>query len=227
MQGLASELNLSETAFLHPDGPVWSLRWFTPRLEVDLCGHATLASAHVLWEREKVAGHLPVLFDTKSGRLRAEKSGDWIVLDFPADPVKVVSTPRALAEALGQDAERTLQGRFDYLVELASEDAVRSLAPDFAKLLQLEMRGLIVTARGNKVDFVSRFFAPGAGVPEDPVTGSAHCTLACYWHGRTKKSVFQAEQISARGGQVRVELVGDRVKLGGQAVTVLRGSLLV
>ena len=232
MRDVACEMNLSETAFLVPksgapqtDG--YQLRWFTPAIEVDLCGHATVASAHVLWEE----GHLPAAvqakFHTRSGLLLADRRGAWIELDFPATIPTPVEPPPSLLESLGTGAKYVGKSRFDYLVEIESEAALRDLTPDFTGLRKLGVRGVIVTARSSspEFDFVSRFFAPGAGVDEDPVTGSAHCALGPYWCSRLNKQDFTAYQASARGGVVRVRVKGDRVILGGQAVTVLRGEL--
>jgi PhzF family phenazine biosynthesis protein len=227
MSDVAREMNLSETAFLVPNRDAYHLRWFTPSVEVDLCGHATVASAHVLWEE----GHLPAgaqaRFDTRSGRLLADRRGDWIELDFPATMAEPAEPPPHLLDALGARAAFVGKNRFDYLVEVASEEALRSLKPDFTALRRLPVRGVIVTARSaaREFDFVSRFFAPGSGIDEDPVTGSAHCTLGPYWSKQMGKNEFTAYQASARGGVVRVSVRGARVILGGQAVTVLRGEL--
>jgi PhzF family phenazine biosynthesis protein len=227
MQSVAREMNLSETAFLHPDGDGYHLRWFTPAVEVALCGHATLASAHVLWEE----GHLPAgrqaRFQTKSGLLTADRQGEWIELDFPATGPVAAPPPAGLLEALGVTPRYVGKSRFDFLLEVESEEMVRALKPDLAALERVEARGVIVTAPGKTsgFDFVSRFFAPRAGVAEDPVTGSAHCALGPYWQGRLGKANFVAYQASPRGGTVRVGVRGDRVRLGGQAVTVLRGEL--
>lgn len=229
-QLLAREMNLSETAFLlaRPDGS-FDLRWFTPRVEVELCGHATLASAHALWE----GGHLPAgaaaVFHTKSGILRAVRAGDgWIELDFPALPGTAVPPPPGLIEALGVEPAAVEKSKFDYLVEVAEEAAVRALRPDFAALAAVEARGVIVTSRSAAagVDFVSRFFAPAIGVDEDPVTGSAHCRLGPYWQKRLGKDSFLAYQASERGGTLRVRVEGDRVTLAGRAATIFRGDLL-
>jgi PhzF family phenazine biosynthesis protein len=228
MQDVALEMNLSETAFLVPEEDGYRLRWFTPTVEVDLCGHATLASAHVLWED----GYLPVdataRFLTRSGRLSATKADGWITMDFPSKPVEQTIDPEILGTALDVRVVYSGMSRFDALVEVKSEAVVRGIVPDFGALEAIEARGIIVTARSDSpdFDFVSRFFAPRCGVPEDPVTGSAHCALAPYWAkklGRTEMVGFQA---SKRGGVVRVRLEGDRVLLGGQAVTVLRGELV-
>ena len=228
MQSVAQEMNLAETAFLNrrPDG--WSLRWFTPTVEIDLCGHATLASAHVLWEESLLGETETARFHTRSGILTAVKRGDWIELDFPATPDEPVDTPDWLAESLGVTPRYVGRSRFDYIVEVEGEDAVRELRPDFGLLKKVGGRGVIVTARSATPDwdFVSRFFAPAAGIDEDPVTGSAHCCLAPFWSRRLNKTSFRARQISARGGELKVNLDGDRVRLGGQAVTVLRAELL-
>jgi PhzF family phenazine biosynthesis protein len=236
MQDVAREMNLSETAFLHPTGDGFGLRWFTPAIEVELCGHATLASAHTLWETGVLDSGATARFHTLSGLLTAKRVGEWIELDFPAKPVEEVAAPEGLAAALGADgAEPVFVGRskFDYLLELPNEEAVRNADPDHRRLASLPVRGVIITSRStaraasaSPFDFVSRFFAPGSGVDEDPVTGSAHCTLGPYWAPRLGKDEMLAYQASARGGIVRVRVVGDRVKLGGQAVTVLRGRLV-
>lgn len=229
MGNVAAEMNLSETAFLLPHGSDWSLRWFTPAVEVELCGHATLASAHALWEEERLLANETARFHTKSGLLTAERSGDWIELDFPAKKEEEIAPPAGLLDALGVgDARYVGRNQFDYLVELPSEEEVRGLRPDFAVLRQLPIRGVIVTSRASTgdFDFVSRFFAPGVGVAEDPVTGSAHCCLAPFWAERLGKNELQAWQASARGGALRVRVVGNRVKLAGHAVTVLRGELV-
>jgi len=229
MGNVAAEMNLSETAFLLPRDDGWSLRWFTPVAEVDLCGHATLASAQALWEEGRLGGGEAARFHTKSGLLTAERSGDWIELDFPAKVEEEIAAPAGLLDALGT-THATYVGRnqFDYLVELPTEGEVRALRPDFSVLRQLPVRGVIVTSRAATADFdfVSRFFAPGVGVDEDPVTGSAHCCLTPYWASRLGKTELRAWQASARGGMLRVRLAGDRVKLAGHAVTVLRGELV-
>ena len=228
MQNVAQEMNLAETAFLTPRPDGWGLRWFTPAVEIDLCGHATLASAHVLWETGQLPGDEIARFHTRSGLLTAVRRGDWIELDFPATPDEPVEAPDGLAESLGVTPRYVGRSRFDYIVEVDGEDAVRNLRPDFGLLKKLGGRGVIVTSRSATPDwdFVSRFFAPAAGVDEDPVTGSAHCCLAPFWSRRLNKTSFRARQISPRGGELKVELKGDRVLLGGQAVTVLRAELL-
>jgi PhzF family phenazine biosynthesis protein len=229
MQAVAAEMNLSETAFLRPHGEdEWRLRWFTPKLEVDLCGHATLACAHVLW-RELAHTQQPLRFQTRSGLLEADREGEWIHLDFPSDPVQGVDPPEGLAKALGQEPEQVLQGRDDLLVVLDQAENLRSLAPDLARLAEIKVRGVIVTALSDQPesDFVSRFFGPRAGIPEDPVTGSAHCTLAAYWGQRLAKTSLRGYQASARGGTVGIHLMGERVRLEGKAVTALRGQLCI
>lgn len=227
MQNVAREMNLSETAFLHRQGDGFQLRWFTPTTEVDLCGHATLASAHVLWEEGHIEPDQPARFYTRSGLLTAVRKGDWIEMDFPAEPERPAMAPPELIEALGVMPEYVGRNRFDYLVSVASEDVVRAMNPNFALLKTIPIRGIIVTAPSSSetYDFVSRFFAPRVGVDEDPVTGSAHCCLGPFWSERLNKCELIGYQASARGGVVRVGVKGDRVILGGQAVTVLRGEL--
>ena len=229
MQRVAREMNLSETAFLvRRSNGEYDLRWFTPAVEVDLCGHATLASAHVLWEEGHLPADVPAVFHTRSGRLSATRHSAWIEMDFPAEPAGTTPAPAELTEALGAEPRYVGRNRFDYLVEVDSQATVERLAPDFARLKKLETRGIIVTARadGEGVDFVSRFFAPGTGVDEDPVTGSAHCCLGPFWQHRLGRDAFTARQVSDRGGLIKVVVRGDRVLLLGQAVTVLRGELL-
>ena len=228
MQQVAREMNLAETAFLVRQQDGFSLRWFTPTIEVDLCGHATLASAHVLWEEQHLRKDETIRFLTRSGTLTAAREPDLIWLDFPATPGR--PAPAVPDLSLGIKANPCYVGRtaFDYLVELESESAVRELLPDVGALARLPVRGVIVTARSDAGphDFVSRFFAPGVGVPEDPVTGSAHCALAPFWAERLNKTEMVGYQASERGGFVTVRLEGSRVRLGGQAVTVLRGEIL-
>jgi PhzF family phenazine biosynthesis protein len=228
MANVAMEMNLAETAFLYPVAEGYILRWFTPAVEVDLCGHATLASAHVLWSE----GHLPptatARFHTRSGVLSCRRVGEWIEMDFPAKLEQPAEAPPELAAALGAELKYVGRNQFDYLVEVADEATLRGLNPDHRLLRQLPVRGVIVTALGTgEFDFVSRFFAPGSGIDEDPVTGSAHTALAPFWGARLGKTDMTGFQTSARGGVVKVRLAGDRVYLTGQAVTVLRGELLV
>ena len=233
MQHVAREMNLSETAFVHKQRDGFTLRWFTPAVEVELCGHATLASAHILYETGLLAPSEQARFHTLSGLLTAERSGPEIVLDLPATPPQAMDAPPGLLEALGVEPRYVGASRFDYLIQVASEDVVRGLEPDFAALKALAtrgiaMRGAMVTSVASTAgyDFVSRFFAPGVGVDEDPVTGSAHCCLGPFWRDRLGKDEMLAYQASARGGVVRVHVKGERVLLGGRAVTVLRGELL-
>jgi PhzF family phenazine biosynthesis protein len=228
MQAVAREMNLAETAFLLRCGDEFGLRWFTPGVEVDLCGHATLASAHVLWEEGHLDPTAEARFYTRSGLLRASRHDDWITLDFPATPPVPCDPPPELARGIGAPIRFCARTPFDYLVEVETEPVLRSLRPDLALLERLGGRGVIVTtaAQGPGIDFVSRFFAPAAGVPEDPVTGSAHCALGPLWGERLGKTSLVGYQASPRGGVVKVALNGDRVLLGGQAVTVLRAELV-
>jgi PhzF family phenazine biosynthesis protein len=226
LQNVAMEMNLSETAFVVPEGDGYRLRWFTPKIEVALCGHATLASAYVLWS-EGYAAEADIRFQTKSGLLRAIRNQSLIELDFPTVPSSPAAPPPEMLEALGVLAKNVGRNQFDYLVEVESEEVVRRIAPDFERLAGTDVRGVIVTSRSAAphYDFVSRFFAPRAGVNEDPVTGSAHCCLGPYWQTRLGKNEFVAFQASSRGGVVHVRVAGDRTFLGGQAVTVCRGEL--
>ncbi len=227
MQLVAREMNLSETAFLRPRDDDFDLRWFTPAVEVDLCGHATLAAAHVLWESGILPRSKQARFHTRSGLLTADSQGDWIEMDFPATLCAPVEPPPGLLESLHVRPLYVGRSRFDYLLELSREEEVRNVRPDFGRLREVAARGIIVTSRSASpgFDFVSRFFAPAAGVDEDPVTGSAHCCLTPFWSDRLKRTAFTARQVSARGGVLRLRLEGDRVRIGGQAVTVLRGEL--
>ena len=228
MQNVAAEMNLSETSFLlERSSGVYGLRWFTPEVEVDLCGHATLASAHVLWEEGIVSHESSLEFETRSGVLRATRQADWIELDFPAEPPKLAEPPPELVAALGVEPRYVGRNRFDYLLEVDSEADVRAVSPDFTELRRLGGRGFIVTSRaqGRAFDFVSRFFAPASGIDEDPVTGSAHCCLGPYWAQRLGRDLLTGYQASSRGGIVQVRVAGDRVHLGGQAVTVFRTTL--
>lgn len=224
MQSVAAEMNLAETAFIER-GATFGLRWFTPTVEVDLCGHATLASAHVLWETGESQSRLS--FHTRSGQLSAARVEGGIQLDFPADPPHPIDEPRGLAAALGATPTAIGQGRSFMLAELAGAATVRGLTPDIDAIAALDAGGVIVTAVGDgESDFVSRFFAPKFGIDEDPVTGAAHCCLAPYWQARLGRNRLLGYQASARGGYVAVEATGPRVLLTGQAVTVLRGELL-
>ena len=229
MQDVAREMNLSETAFLHANGDGYALRWFTPTVEVALCGHATLASAHVLWQERQLPADRTARFHTKSGLLTAERRGDWIEMDFPAKREQAAEPPPGMLAALGLSGARYVgRNEFDYLVEVDAEAQVRALAPDFTGLGRIAARGVIVTSRAASGDFdyVSRFFGPAAGVNEDPVTGSAHVCLAPYWSAKLGRPELVGYQASPRGGIVRTHARGERVGLGGQAVTVLAGELV-
>jgi PhzF family phenazine biosynthesis protein len=230
MQAVAAEMNLSETAFVVPAGDgTWGLRWFTPLLEVDLCGHATLATAHVLWEVGRAPAGSTLRFQTRSGVLSAEPREGWIEMDFPSAAPDEAWAPPDLVEALDVQPAHTATNGTDWLVELRSEAEVRAVRPDIRRLSTIRCRGVIVTAPADdasRYDIASRFFAPSAGVAEDPVTGSAHCCLGPWWARRLGRDDLRAVQVSDRGGELRVRVVGDRVALGGSAVTVMRGELL-
>jgi predicted PhzF superfamily epimerase YddE/YHI9 len=229
MQNVAAEMNLSETAFLREQADGFRLRWFTPAVEVELCGHATLASAHTLWETGRLDRNEPARFHTLSGLLTAEHRGDGIELDFPVTPDEAAEAPAGLGEILGAKVVNFRSSRFDHLIELESEAVVRGLRPDFTRLKSLPVRGIMVTSRAAspEFDFVSRFFGPVVGIDEDPVTGSAHCCLGPYWSKRLGKTEMLAYQASARGGVVGVTIAGDRVRLRGKAVTVMVAELVV
>ena len=226
LRAIAAENNLSETAFFVPEDGDYRLRWFTPHTEVDLCGHATLAAAWVLFEREGASGD-SVRFHTRSGPLTVRRDGDRLVMDFPSRPAEPKEAPKALVEGLGAEPEEVRASARDYLVRYAEEDGVRKLRPDFGRLRTLDRLGVIVTAPGTGCDFVSRFFAPSVGVPEDPVTGSAHCTLAPFWAERlgAGEAWMEARQISARGGRLACRARGDRVDIAGRAVLYLEGAI--
>lgn len=227
MQNVAREMNLSETAFLEKRDDGFNLRWFTPSVEVELCGHATLASAHALWEIGYLSLKEQARFFTKSGLLTAEFKDGWIEMDFPGEPETAISPPADLSKALGVSFKYAGKNRFDYLVEIDSEKILRRINPDFTLLATIPMRGIIVTSPSisKEYAFASRFFAPQVGVNEDPVTGSAHCCLAPYWGAKLGRNEMVGYQASSRGGVVRVRVAKDRVHLSGQAVTVLRGEL--
>lgn len=228
MQAVAAEMNLSETAFVRRSGDGYSLRWFTPQVEVPLCGHATLASAHAIWSAGIHPPTEPIRFHTQSGVLICERRDGFIEMDFPATPAQEVEPPPDLLDALGVSATYIGKTQFDHLVVVENAEAVRSLSPDFRKLKNIATRGVMVTSRSDdpRYDFVSRFFAPAVGIDEDPVTGSAHCCLAPYWANVLGKTEMTAFQASSRGGVVQLRIVGDRVILGGEAVIVWRGELL-
>lgn len=226
MQSIAAENNLAETAFYVPTEAGFHIRWFTPTVEVDLCGHATLATAYVLFFLENYA-HDEINFDSRSGILNVRKEGDWLVLNFPADSIhKQLLSPPALLEALGDISPvEILRGKTDFMAVLESEEQVRTLQPDIIVLSTLPARGVIITAPGDSVDFVSRFFAPQSGIAEDPVTGSAHTTLTPYWADKLGKTEMEALQVSARGGVLKTKLIGDRVEIAGQVKLYLRGTI--
>lgn len=229
MQAVAAEMNLSETAFVRRLADGYQLRWFTPTVEVDLCGHATLATAHALWTAGIAERHEPLCFHTRSGVLTCTRDGEFIELDFPSLPASAVPPDQSLLDALGVNAAQFVgRSKFDYLVVLAAPGMVRSLRPDFGKLSEVPTRGVIVTARSDdpRYNFISRFFAPAVGINEDPVCGSAHCSLAVYWAEQLGKQELMAHQSSARGGVLRLRLNAGRVVLGGQAVTIWQGELL-
>jgi PhzF family phenazine biosynthesis protein len=228
MQDVANEMNLSETAFLVQQEDGYNLRWFTPAVEVDLCGHATLASAHILWEQGLLPPDAEVRFFTRSGLLSAARKASWIELDFPAEPAEQTAIPEKLLSALGVDIQYVGKNRFDFLLEVDSAETVRKMTPDFTLLRTISARGFMVTSRSDssEYDFISRFFAPAFGINEDPVTGSAHCCLGPYWAKKLGKEELTAFQASARGGVVKVRVGDDRVYLGGQAVTVMRAIIL-
>lgn len=230
MQSVAAEMNLSETAFLVPHSEGWRLRWFTPMVEVDLCGHATLACAHVLWSEGIVPEDYTLSFDSRSGVLKADRGEDGLIwLDFPEKPGAPAVEPPGLAEALGARPRAVYSNGMDYLAEMESERTVVELRPDVAALKKVPCRGIIVTSKAERpgADFVSRFFAPAVGIDEDPVTGSAHCMLAPYWAARLGRTELTGFQASRRGGTVLTKLDSGRVALGGRASTVLRGELAV
>ena len=229
MQAVAAEMNLSETAFVHAlDGEAgrFGLRWFTPTVEVDLCGHATLASAHVLWETGRLTADVAARFETRSGVLTAHRAGDEVALDFPADPVAGAEPDPGLLEAIGLRDAAASTGRIGWVLEVPDERAVRAARPDFTRLAEFDLAVLTARADDAAYDFVSRCFGPKFGIDEDPVTGSAHCALGPYWAERLGKNELTGYQASARGGVVRVRVDGDRTVLGGRAVTVIRGELV-
>ena len=229
MQAIAAENNLSETAFCVPEGEGYGLRWFTPLKEIDLCGHATLATAHVLFEHLGFAG-AEIVFSTRSGALRVTRAGDRLAMDFPAKAVEPCAAPAALIEGLGRMPLEVYGGR-DYLAVFADAAEVRALRPDPRRLAELDRHGVIVTAPGGAgdgdVDFVSRFFVPKFGVDEDPVTGSAHCSLTPFWAARLGKATLEARQVSRRGGRLQCTLAGERVILRGRAVTYMAATIEV
>ena len=229
MQNIAGEMNLSETAFLVRVEDGYNLRWFTPAVEVELCGHATLASAHTLWETGLLDKGSTARFHSLSGLLTAKRRGDWIEMDFPARPEQEASAPAGLLNAIGETPFYVGKNKYDFIAAFDSEEQVRRLQPDITALKALSVRGIMVTSTSStgEFDFVSRFFAPGSGIDEDPVTGSAHCCLGPFWKERLGKNEMRAYQASRRGGVVNVRVAGERVILGGQAVRVMQGELMV
>lgn len=229
MRNLAYEIGFSETAFMWPEGESLRLRWFTPQAEVDLCGHATLAAAHILWEQGRLPHDQAAQFLTRSGTLTVTQNINTYLMHFPAEPAISCPCPAILPEALGQYPLYIAKNKFDYLVVLAHEDEVRDIRPDYELISRLRARGLIITAQANMegYDFVSRFFAPAVGINEDPVTGSAHCCLGPYWADRLHKNELTGLQVSKRGGKVGVTVQDNQVILSGNCVTVLKGELLV
>jgi PhzF family phenazine biosynthesis protein len=223
LQSIAAENSLPETAFIKGGGGAYEIRWMTPVQEIDLCGHATLASGHVIFEVLE-PGLDKVVFQSKSGPLRVDKEGDRLVLEFPSRPPKAIAPPPSLATILGATPREVLKAR-DLMAVFETEAEVRGLKPDLHAMLTLDTFGVIVTAPGSDVDFVSRFFAPARGIPEDPVTGSAHCTLVPYWSKRLGKKSLTARQVSARGGELVLEDHGERVRIGGRTVQYLEGTL--
>lgn len=225
MQNIALENNLAETAFFVPNGDSYDLRWFTPTVEMDLCGHATLATGFLIFDVLGTDKKI-LRFQTRSDELTVEKDGDKYVLDFPSRPGVATDVPTALIEAIGKEPKEILKSR-DYLFVYESEADIRAISPDFAAMVKASPDNVIVTAKGDNADFVSRFFAPEVGVWEDPVTGSAHCTLIPYWADRLGKNELFARQVSSRGGELFCELRGDRVRIGGHATLYLKGEIYV
>ena len=226
MQKIAEENNLAETAFYVPQRDKFHIRWFTPTMEVDLCGHATLATSYSIFQYTDYPKSV-IEFTSRSGILKVEKQGDLLILDFPIDILQTVETPLALIEALGATPKETLKGLTDYMLIFETEAQVKAFKPDFKKMAEVECRGIIVTAKGSNCDFVSRFFGPQSGGDEDPVTGSAHTSLVPYWAKVLEKNEFKARQISARGGDLACTLIGNRVKIAGKVAPYLIGEITI
>lgn len=226
MQFIAEENNLSETAFFVKNEAQFEIRWFTPTNEIDLCGHATLAAAHIIYSELDYEREI-IEFNSKSGKLTVEKKNDWYTLNFPSEEIEEIVTPKLLKEALNVPILKTYQGKWKLLVELENETTIKNLTPDFSKLTQLEASGIIVTSLGDKVDFVSRFFAPKIGINEDPVTGSSHTVLIPFWAEKLSKNNFEAIQLSKRTGYLKCTYLNDRVEMSGQAITFLKGKLTI
>ncbi|MEO5909522.1 MAG: PhzF family phenazine biosynthesis protein [Pelobium sp.] len=225
MQKIAAENNLSETAFLVKEKEQYHIRWFTPSVEVDLCGHATLAAAHILFEFGFEQGNEITFFSQKSGILRVERTGDLLTLDFPSDEFYKVPVSEEILASFDLIPFEAYRGKTDYMIVFESESEVKSIIPDFVQMAKIDCRGIIVTAKGTQVDFVSRFFGPKSGVNEDPVTGSAHTTLTPYWSRKLDKTKMKAKQVSEREGDLEVEDCGDRVKISGRCITYLKGEI--
>jgi predicted PhzF superfamily epimerase YddE/YHI9 len=225
MQSVALENNLSETAFAVEEEGRYVIRWFTPDVEVDLCGHATLAAAHVLFHHLDHPGNRIDFHSPRSGDLGVEREGQLLILDFPVDEIREIPVPAGVSEALHKSPVKAYEGKSDLMLVFASHNEVESMNPDFTKLATLGGRGVIVTAMGQDVDFISRFFAPQAGIPEDPVTGSAHTTLTPYWSRVLGRKKLKARQVSARGGELECEDLGERIKISGKAVTYMTGEI--
>ena len=226
MQKIAEENNLAETAFYVPQGDKFHIRWFTPTMEVDLCGHATLATSYSIFQYTDYPKSV-IEFTSRSGILKVEKQGDLLILDFPIDILQTVETPLALIEALGATPKETFKGLTDYMLIFDNEAQIKAFKPDFKKMAEVECRGIIVTAKGSNCDFVSRFFGPQSGGDEDPVTGSAHTSLVPYWAKVLEKNEFKARQISARGGDLACTLIGNRVKIAGKVAPYLIGEITI
>ena len=226
MQKIAMENNLAETAFFVPSQQGFEIRWFTPLTEVDLCGHATLATAHVIWQVAGITSS-DLQFMSRSGLLRVKKDGEKIQLDFPADKLSTIECPKSISEAIGDTPLSAFKGKTDYLLIFKDQQTIEQLNPNFHLLKQTGDRGIIVTAAGNEVDFVSRFFAPSVGIDEDPVTGSAHTSLTPYWSRILNKTKMTAQQLSHRGGELEIETLGERILISGKAVTYLQGEIFI
>ncbi len=226
MQSIAEENNLSETAFFVRNQDQFDIRWFTPSSEIDLCGHATLAAGHIIYSEMNYNQNM-IDFNSKSGRLTVEKKDDWYTLNFPSEEISEIEKPSILENALNCPVLKTYQGKWKYLVELGSELEIQNLKPNFELLSKLDSNGIIVTSKGNNVDFVSRFFAPKMGINEDPVTGSAHTLLIPHWAGKLNKNTLEAMQLSKRTGYLKCEYLNDRVEISGQAVTYLKGNIAI
>ena len=227
MQAIAAENNLSETAFAVASDGGYGIRWFTPESEVELCGHATLATAHVLFEHAGFPGNRIIFRSMKRGELAVLREGEWLTLDFPADTLEQVDAPRDLVDAVGKEPAETYRGRSDYLLIYPTQRDIEAITPDFVQLARMDIRGVIISAPGDEKDFVSRFFAPALGIDEDPVTGSAHTTLVPYWSERLGKEALTARQLSKRKGDLRCRFLGSRVHITGKAVTYLEGELRI